>query len=205
MTVAAREVSAVVLAGGRSRRFGQDKATTHWRARALLDHVLEALPRERTETVLVLRDDQKPPATRVDRVVRDDPSLGDGPLRGLISGLSAVRTEWAWVVACDLPAVRTELLRALLQEASLGSHAVVPEWQGRLQPLTALYHRSIVQPLRDAAAAGERSLIGALGRTRLQLLGEDWCRAVDPSGRSFTNVNRPEDLARLEDQSNPGT
>ena len=93
-------VAAVVLAGGLSSRFGADKSRATWRGRSLAEHVLGSLPAERAQTIVVLRDDQAPDAWPGAQVVRDDPALPEGPLRGVIAGLRACATPLAWIVAC---------------------------------------------------------------------------------------------------------
>ena len=157
-----KDVTAVILAGGRSTRFGGDKGLATWRGRRLVDHVLERLPVEKTRTVLVLRREQDEGSWPGVTIVHDDPDLGDGPLRGVIAGIAACRTAWAWVVACDQPLISADLLLALLQSAQPDDRILIPEWNGRLQPLTGLYALETGSLLNECAAAGEQSLIGAL-------------------------------------------
>lgn len=191
------ETTAILLAGGRSTRFGEDKGRAEWRGRTLLEHVADGLPGERAETMLVVREEQAEEYRAAGiSLVHDDPSLPDGPLRGVISGLRACETAWAWIVACDQPLVRPALLAGLLGAAD--DRPVIPEWGGRLQPLTALYPAEYAYDLADFAAAGERSLIGALVRAGHLEFEEDACRGFDPDGRSFLNVNTPEQLAEIE-------
>jgi len=193
------EVTAIILAGGRSLRFGQDKGRAEWRGRSLLGHVLDVLPSERAGTLVVVRAEQAadyeaeaPGVT----IVPDDPALPDGPLRGVITGLKNCPTEWAWIVGCDYPLVRPELLRALLPAAD--DRPVIPQWNNRLQPLVGLYPAACGADLEAFAAAGERSLIGALiSADHLEFL-EDACREADPDGRSFLNVNEPGHLDEIE-------
>ena len=191
-------VTAIVLAGGLSTRFGSDKARATWRDRELVAHVLARLPDERAETLLVLREEQAAGEWPGVRLVHDDPERGAGPLRGVIAGLAACTTDWAWIVACDQPLLAPDLLRGLRADARPGCLAVVPTWQGRLQPLHALYAASGLAHLRARADAGEQSLVAALAAGNLQIFDEAACCAFDPAGRAFVNVNRPEDLADLD-------
>ena len=194
-------VGAIVLAGGQSSRFGSDKALAQFGGRCLVEHVVRALPVERAETLLVQRESQARPSSEFDRVIFDDPDLPDGPLRGIISGLEASNAEWSWVVACDLPGISPVLLELLVQRRTEESLAVIPEWQERLQPLCALYSRSAAAVLRAAIANGERSAQGALADPRFLRLTTDQVRQVDPSGRSFININTPDALERFRSAS----
>jgi molybdopterin-guanine dinucleotide biosynthesis protein A len=192
------DVTAVILAGGRSARFGGDKGLATWRGRRLVDHVLDRLPGERADTVLVLRREQDDGTWPGVTTVHDDPALGDGPLRGVIAGLAACKTTWAWIVACDQPLVSTHLLQALLQAARPDDLALIPEWKGRLKPVTGLYAVRAGSLLAACAADGEQSLIGALKNLGFRVFPHEECLRHDPDGLGFLNINRPGQLAQLE-------
>jgi len=193
-----RNASAVILAGGRSTRFGSDKGLAQWRGRRLVDHVLDRLPPSSGERVLVLRSEQDKGEWQNVSVVHDDPSRNDGPLRGVIRGLAACTTTWAWVLACDQPLVNPDLLMALLNAATPEDHALIPEWEGRLKPLTGLYSVKSGPLLEKCNDDGEHSLIGALKTIGYRVFSENDCREHDPHGAGFLNINRPEHLALLE-------
>ena len=91
-----------------------------------------------------------------------------------------------------------DLLMALAEDAREDDLALIPEWQGRLQPLTGLYAVAAGEKLKQCADAGEHSLIGALKIIGFRVFSEDRCRAVDPAGAGFLNINRPDQLALLE-------
>lgn len=198
MDLLAHNITAVILAGGRSTRFGSDKRLAQWKGQSLVDHVLDRLPPTPNSPLIVMRKEQEPSAWLDVDVVHDDPARGEGPLRGVISGLSGCTTEWAWVVACDQPMLNPDLLMALAEEAVEDDLALIPEWNGRLQPLTGLYAVSAATKLKQCADDGEHSLIGALKTVGFRIFSADRCRVVDPAGTGFLNINRPEQLALLE-------
>jgi len=191
-------VTAVILAGGRSTRFGSDKGLAEWRGRRLVDHVLDRLPVERDGTVLVIRREQDDGAWPGVTTVHDDPARNEGPLRGVIRGLAACTTSWAWVVACDQPLVSADLFLALRASVLADDRALIPEWNGRLQPLTGLYAVQSGALLAECGAGGEQSLIGALKTVGYRVFTEEECRRSDPRGVGFLNINRPEHLVQLE-------
>ncbi len=188
----------MILAGGGSTRFGAPKAEVHWQGRSLLAHVVDCLRGCCREVVAVARTDQSTQGWPVDRIVCDDLSLPEGPLRGIIAGLAACRTAQAMVVACDTPCLQTALLTQLQRGLDADTDAYVAEWDGRPQPLVGTYQRDARDVLAAALAGGEVSPRRALLRLRVKLLGESECRRLDPLGLSFFNLNTPEDLARLE-------
>jgi molybdopterin-guanine dinucleotide biosynthesis protein A len=199
----AEAVSAVVLGGGQSRRFGREKGLAMWRGRNLVDHVLQRLPHPRPATLLVLRAEQNDTWSGRDGVdIVHDHNAHAGPLRGAIRGLEhlgeAHPDSWAWIVACDQPLISADLLCALLREVSPTTLAVVPEWNGQLQPLSGLYHVDAAAELRACHERGEVSLVGALETVGHRVFSARHCREHDPRGLSFMNVNRPADLNELE-------
>ena len=193
-----KTVTAVILSGGRSTRFGSDKGLAEWRGRRLVDHVLDRVPGICSDTVLVLREDQDTGAWQNITTVHDDPTRNEGPLRGVIRGLAACTTEWAWVLACDQPLVCPELLVDIWAFATGDDHAIIPEWEGRLKPLTGLYSVRSGFLLEQCSDQGEKSLIGALKTVGYRVYDEEKCRRWDPRGASFLNINRPEHLDLLE-------
>lgn len=191
-------VDAVLLAGGASRRYGRPKAEAAWRGRTLAEHVLDALPDRTGRTVLVLRAEGDPVPVATDALTHDPPGSPAGPLHGVIAGLRACAAPLAWVLACDLPGLGTPLLEMLAAAHRPGDAAVVPVWNGRQQPLCALYEVAAADALEAAARDGVRSVRGALETIAPRFLAEDEVRAADPLGLSFHNVNSPADLESLD-------
>ncbi len=197
-------MAAIVLGGGQSRRFGQEKGLATWRGLTLVDHVLQRLPQPRRTTLLVLRQEQEATWAGHDHDVTiiHDHDAHAGPLRGVIRGLEYLAENqlgpWAWVIACDQPLLSATLLGGLMAETSAATLAVIPEWDDRLQPLTGLYHVDAAPHLRTCHEQGEASLTRALKTIGHQVYSADQCRQHDPRGLGFMNVNRPTDLDELE-------
>jgi molybdopterin-guanine dinucleotide biosynthesis protein A len=188
----------IILAGGTSTRFGQDKCHTVWRQQRLVDHVAGCLRGITDRIVVVVQPDQVGQDWPADRVVTDDPALPAGPLRGIIAGLAACERDFAWVVACDTPCLVPDLLLALRATAAPGDMAVVPVWRERLQPLVAYYARAAAAPMADVARTGEARPRTALAAVGFRRFPAEACRRHDPDGLSFFNLNRPGDLDELE-------
>lgn len=197
-------VSGVVIAGGGSRRLGEDKRRLRlWGAGGptLLGRTLTVLGPLCDELVVVLNDPEgwaELPARLV-----GDALPGCGALGGIVSGLAAAAGETAIVVAADLPLLSADLLAAML--GALGdADALLPRSpapgsarNGRdLEPLHAIYRRSCRDQLGRALLAGERRVCAALAGLRLRVLEPDELRRHDPQGRSLLNINTPADLAR---------
>jgi molybdopterin-guanine dinucleotide biosynthesis protein A len=126
-----------------------------------------------------------------------DPVEGQGPLAGLAAGLAEVGTELALVAAGDMPDLSVAVLGAMVAQArESGAEATALEQGGTLRPLPAVLR---AEPARRAAQAllgqGERSLTGLLVTLRVTRLDESTWLALDPEGRTFGDVDRPEDLS----------
>jgi molybdopterin-guanine dinucleotide biosynthesis protein A len=136
-------------------------------------------------------------ATARVRIVHDErPHLG--PVSGLATGLAAARGEIAFVTACDAPFLAPALVAALLAraEADPALDVVLPRWRGYLEPLIAVYRPA------SMAAHFARQLeddvlkpTAQLDQRRVAIVEEEEILRLDPGGRSFVNVNAPEDLA----------
>src|SRR5512137_1012273 len=125
-------VSAIVLAGGQSRRMGRDKALIDYQGRPIIAHVIDTL-RTLTDDVVVISNRSDLYSSFGARVAPDyDPPCG--PLGGLAAGLQAMTAELAIVVACDMPFLNVNLLRWLIDLAD-GYDAVVPQSGAEYEPL----------------------------------------------------------------------
>ena len=182
------QIEAFILAGGASSRMGTDKSQLLLENQTFVERITTTLLTV-TDTIRLVGGSGNSKLATVSDVYPQWGALG-----GLHAALSACRSEWAIVVACDLPFVTAELFRSL---ASLrGDHdAVVPvQPDGRPQPLAALYRA-------DPCAARATELIEAGRRRPLDLLQTVKTRWVEfaeianlaQADRFFVNINTPDD------------
>lgn len=181
----------IVLAGGRSRRMGRDKAWLDAGGRPLIVRVLERLAPLATEMVVVVAADAAPLPDLAARVVVDR-VVGAGPLGGLQAGLEAAHTAWSFVVACDMPFLNLDLIRYLAYLRP-GHDAVIPFPTGRADPLHAFYHQRCLAPIAVSLANGERAMISFLGAVRVRSVSAAEIACFDAEGRSFLNINTPQE------------
>lgn len=182
------DLTGLLLAGGRSRRFGADKACVEVEGRAMIGRVYEALAPLCVEVLVSVADASTayPLSGPARSVVDRAPDAG--PLAGLDAGLAASATPWLLAIACDLPFLTTAALRLLVMARSEEVDAVVavaPD--GRMQPLCACYHRRVQPTVADQLAAGDRAMHALLDRLTVP--------TVQLSAEALRNVNTPRDLA----------
>jgi molybdopterin-guanine dinucleotide biosynthesis protein A len=182
------DCTAIILAGGESKRMGRDKAALPFDGATLMQSVIANVSPLFAQTLVSVRQ------LRVDVALPQicDRGADGGPLVGLISTLDAVSTPWAFVVACDMPFVAPALVTHL---ASLRAEhqAVVPQVNEHAQPLAAFYARAALPLLQRSLAGGNKSVIGALKSLDVRYVEADELLQYDPSLRSFFDLDTPQD------------
>jgi molybdenum cofactor guanylyltransferase len=188
-------VTALILAGGRSSRFGRDKLDEPIDGRAMLDHVIERVAAVATEIVVVAA----PGATRhVPADVRrvDDDQPFEGPLAGLAVGLRAVDpgVERVIVVGGDMPTVVPAVLGRLLAALDRREASVLADGT-RPRPLPMAVRRSNASVAAERLLEdGERRLRALLEALDVEVIATETWREDDPSAESLRDVDTPDDL-----------
>jgi molybdenum cofactor guanylyltransferase len=198
-------VSAIVLAGGRSSRFGGDKLAATVAGRPLLHRAIHAVAEVADEVVVVLAPDAPVPVLpdhlAPPLVIARDLATGLGPLAGLAAGLAAARHPRAILVAGDQPFLRVAVLRALLDVLG-GDVARQPPDVAALEdgeslwPFPVALRVATVRPAAEAALAStDRRLFALFGRLHVARVPEAHWRALDPAGDTLRDVDTRDDLA----------
>ncbi len=193
-------VTGLVVAGGKSSRFGSDKASAVVAGRALLEWVMRGLTPACEAFVVVRARGQVLPPVEVEPpiFVVDDAYDEKGPLAGLVAGMGAVRTPLAFAASCDVPLIESSLVSGLALLAE-GYDVVVPHVDGFPQPLLAIYRPSTCLDLfREAVDHDRLKITAAYSGLRVRVVREPEVRTMDPALVSFRNLNRVDDLAEVE-------
>ena len=179
------------MAGGKSRRMGQDKAWIDFEGRPIIARVIDVL-REVADEVFIVANEERYRTLGL-RVVPDRFPDG-GALGGIATGVGAAAHDRVLVAACDMPFLRPDVWRLLLARA-VDADAVVPKIGGEYETLHALYAKACLGPMERSLASGRLRVISFFADVRVREVAEADLRAVDPELRSFTNVNTPDELA----------
>jgi molybdopterin-guanine dinucleotide biosynthesis protein A len=190
------DVSVIVLAGGRSSRFGRDKLAEPVDGRPLLHHAIDAV-RPIAAEIIVVAAPGASPALPPDVTLVHDAVAFVGPLAGLLAGLAAARSPTVLVVGGDMPALSVPVLGsmvALLTESD--ENAVVLEHGGRGRPLPMALRREPGLTTASALfAEGERRLRGLAEALSAAVFPEAAWRAMDPGGDTLRDIDTEADLA----------
>lgn len=184
------DFSAIILTGGKSRRMGRAKALLDFAGEPLIVHLVRKLGRLFDEIIVVAAPEQELPCLPV-ILVRDEVAY-QGPVGGICYGLRASGRTASFVTSCDVPFLEPSLVRHLMGRIA-DCDVVVPRWEGRLQPLQAVYRRSVLPYMERQLEEGQLRPVTLYDKVRTVEVGEEEIQRVDPEGASFINMNSPED------------
>jgi molybdopterin-guanine dinucleotide biosynthesis protein A len=187
-------VTGAVLAGGKSRRFGRNKAVEIFRGKRLIDHCLEII-HTFCDPVFVVANDLDP-YLDVEATLIRDVIPHQGPIGGIYTALVFSPREWVFIKAADMPFLIPELLQIILDSREDADLVVLIRGQV-YEPLLALYNRRCISAIAGILEDSERSVTAIFEKLRVKAVGEEQWRPFDPEGRSFLNVNTPEDWKEL--------
>jgi len=198
------ESSAVILAGGFSTRFGQDKALLQLGNQPLILHVLNRVSSVVDEEIVVASTEiarsqlQKVVAHRASVLV--DEIKIQTPLAGAYTGFNHARNEYSLLLSCDTPFVNTEIVQFLL-ETCVNRTASIPRWpQGHIEPLQAAYHtKSALAAAKIALDKGKLDMNSMIGRMReVRYISTLVLKQLDPKLVTFFNINTQANLRSAE-------
>ena len=182
-----REMTGLVLAGGRSTRMGTDKALLEIDGVRLVDRAVAILA-EVCISVVVATGQRRIAALQVEQIADG----GVGPLGGIVAGLRCTGTPLLAVVAVDMPWASAGVLRDLAARWD-GHPAVAPRVAGVIQPLHAVYATAWTATFADLLEDGQRSPSRALEDIGALLVDD-----ITAEAQVWRSVNAPEDLAALQ-------
>ena len=196
--------STIVLAGGFSKRFGQDKGLVELAGKPLILYVLDGISSVVDETLVVASSSEQRGAFEnlVGRGARVfvDKYETRSPLVGALTGLEKAQGEYSLLLPCDTPFLSRETA-SLLLDLCIKRNAVIPRWpNGYIEPLQAAYRTKPTLAAAEKALTQKRlnlrSVIAHLKEIRY--ISTLVLKKMDPKLLTFFNINTPEDLKKAE-------
>jgi len=196
--------SAIILAGGFSRRFGQDKGLLQLANKPLVKHVLDAVDTIVDEKMLVVSS--KIQAETYAKVVSSNVNvLVDvkemySPLVGAVTGFEKAGGTYSLLLPCDTPFISREVI-TLLFELCINKNAVIPRWpNGYIEPLQVVYcTKHALEAARKALSEGELNMWSMVGRILdVRYVSTIVLQQLDPKLKTFFNINTLMDLKKAE-------
>lgn len=195
-------MTAAILSGGENTRIPVLKGFLEVGGRTILARSLEMLRRLFRDVVI----STNMPARYFSFGV---PLIGDirderGPMTGILSLLAATGDESVFVVACDMPFIKEELIRYIIDcyyrhAAGPGGQAdaVIPVFRGKPEPLLGIYSRSAFTVMEEEVRKGKRGIQETLAKLNVLYIPDEEVRRIDPEGLSFVNINTLNDYERI--------
>jgi molybdopterin-guanine dinucleotide biosynthesis protein A len=196
--------SAVILAGGFSRRFGRDKGLVVLAGKPLILHVIDRVYKVVDEVLVVVSSEKQ--KNKFETLLEEKANLvidkddSQSPLVGAITGFETANAEYSLLLPCDTPLVSTQIVQFLLDMCANRS-AVIPRWPGGyIEPLQAVYRtESALTAAKTALKQGKmnmQSMIDNLSGVRY--VSTIVLEQLEPDLLTFFNVNTPQNLKKAE-------
>jgi len=190
------KASAIILAGGKNTRIGRNKAFIQLpTGKSILQNTINVLHKIFPEIIIVTN--QKETYLKFNVQVVEDLIKESGPLGGIFTGLCYSVSKHNFVVACDMPFIKTALIRLLLEERKTYD-VVIPEIDGEVEPLFALYSKNCIPVMFEHLQKRNLKIREILGKLQVKKIGAKEIEQLDPEHLSFFNINTKEDLRGAE-------
>ena len=192
-----RDITGVILAGGMSRRYGRNKALEKVNGIPLIERVIGVMQSVFQNLILITNT---PAAYSYLKLpVHEDLIKGLGPLGGIFTALMAIADDAGFIVACDMPFLNPELIRHIVRKKG-DFDVVAPKISGNMETLHALYNKRCLPAIRRLIDSRDYQVFRFFPEVSVRYINEDEIRSYDPELRSFLNINKPQELRRLNNR-----
>ena len=187
-----KDMTGIILAGGKNSRMGINKAFLEIDGTRLIDNILAIYQKIFSEIIIVTNDPlsytEFPETLIVTDIYKDKGALG-----GIYTGLFYATHDYSFVAACDMPFLNEDFIIYLTGQA--GKHdIIVPELFEGFQPLHAIYSRNCLSHIKKLLSADKLKIAGFYKEVRLLSISEEKIKSFNKDGRLFLNINTPKDL-----------
>ncbi|VAX22367.1 Molybdenum cofactor guanylyltransferase [hydrothermal vent metagenome] len=181
-----------ILAGGKSRRMGRDKAFVEVDGTPMIERVIAAVRPGASTITLIANEPEK--FKKFGYPVFADTIAGMGPLSGLVTAFEVIDGNRIFMVACDMPYVSPEIVEFIIKCGDRPGEALMPIIGGREQGLMAIYRRGTLERFMERIEKKDIQFDEFRRSITKSHVEEEELKLIDPALRSFINVNCPDDL-----------
>jgi len=203
--------SCIILCGGRGTRMGRDKGSLILDDKPLIMHLIHNLNDFFDEILIILRNEEQIEFYKKIIAKKDhshpklkflkDEIPEKGPLVGIMTGLSRIKSDYALVLPCDSPFITKSFLDNIYQCYEIGKlnqnsgykyDSIIPQWDdGNIEPLHAIYNKKAVPEIEKLIKTGYNDVKSLSKYLKIKYVN---VKDLDNSKASFKNINRPEDI-----------
>ena len=191
------DVTIAILAGGRSRRMGQNKSLVSVQGKPMIEHIIENLAPLKSPMLLITNsayDYAQYNLTMYADVIPDHGALG-----GLYTALHHSTTPYVLCVACDMPFLNIDVLRHMLAQRGQAD-AVAASIEGVWQTFPAVYSTALLPTFRQAIEAQSLQMQRLFRQIDVLAITPQDINHIDPDFRTFTNINTPDELQAAQSE-----
>ncbi len=181
---------AAILGGGKSRRFGSDKALMTLDSHRVVDYITKTLRNLFHQVFFITDHRDKFHDDGITNIVDEIP--GQGPLGGIHSALGVGEGDYCFITACDTPFVHPDIIRCLWEEIA-GEDVIVPTHQGKTEPLMGFYSKRCRKNIETALSTGQRQAHAFLENQLVRLVSMDKRFSPELLEKTFWNINTASD------------
>jgi len=190
------EIVGVVLVGGKSRRYGRNKALEVFQGERLIDRQLRKVQALFQEVLVITNEPGD--YLHLEVTILRDVIPGLGPLGGIYTGLLFAQGKSVFVTACDMPFLQPAVVKHMMR-LSRYNDVVVPEKKEGLEPLHAIYSARCLPHIKKMLDRGKFQVLSFFPAVKVCRLSQEELEKLDPYGLSFFNINTPEDMNRARE------
>lgn len=188
----AKNITAIILAGGKSSRMGTEKGLVVFSGKSLVQHVIDAL-KKITDSIIIIT--QYPSYEKFGYPCYPDIYKEKGALGGIYTGLVNSSSQKNIVVGCDMPFLSQNVLNGLIENCD-DVDVLLTMHKGKEEPLCSVYDKSCIPHFKKLIEAGQLKITDALMGLKTRMISfdkEEWFM-----GNEFTNINTPGQLDDLK-------
>ncbi|MCK8826135.1 molybdenum cofactor guanylyltransferase [Natroniella acetigena] len=194
-------MNAILLAGGKSSRFGKNKALAKLDGERLIERVSSRLQEVFDEVYVVVNDKSIYSFLTGIKLVKDI-IPHQGPLGGLYTGLTYSDAQYNFLMACDMPCIDLNYLNFLKQEEKNYDVLIPKTKEGYLEPLAGVYSQDCLEPVKRKLDKQQLKLISFFPEVTVRTISEEKIKEVTDPERNFYNINYQTDLKELTKKIN---
>ena len=185
--------TAIILAGGKSSRMGFDKQFLQIDNRRIMDDLIHNLEQEFDE-IIIVTNKPKEYSNYKHKIVKDI-IVGKGPLSGIHVGLKGSSSDYAFVVACDMPNINLDYIEHMKQSMEDKKIDGCVTYLGNLiEPFHGFYSKEIIGGIENHLENNMRSVTKLISNLNFLKMKEEEARKYSPNWDMFLNLNNQQDI-----------
>jgi len=197
-------ITSIVLAGGRSKRMGRDKAFLTYKNKTFLRNILETLDKISSQIIISINKDKSLYLNEIKELKNEIVFIKDldeyaGPLNAVVSCYPYVKSEYVFLSTCDTPILNLDLINFLKEEMERDKdiECIIPVVNGKYQPLNTFYRKSALKKAEEVYKMGNDSLFSWIDRLNKKYISDKELSKFDKDLKTYFSVNTPDLYKKL--------